>query len=144
MYQNGRGVELSLTKAAEWYRQAAEQGHAGAQAKLGAMYALGTGVKVDDDEALRWLRLSAEQGDAGGQYNLGLMYSQGRGVPTDGIEAIKWFRKAAEQGHVGAQDRVRASEAAGLLETDQWEQFSKQTAQALAGAGNGENQRPIW
>ena len=99
---------------------------------------------MDDDEALRWLRLSAEQGNAAGQYNLGLMYSQGRGVPTDGIEAIKWFRKAAEQGHVGAQDRVRASEAVGLLDADQWEQFSKQTAHTLAGAGNGENQRPTW
>ena len=37
-YYFGQGVPQDYTKAAEWYRKAAEQGNAEAQAKLGYMY----------------------------------------------------------------------------------------------------------
>jgi TPR repeat protein len=38
MYANGRGVSQDDIEAARWYRMAAEQGYAQAQASLGAMY----------------------------------------------------------------------------------------------------------
>jgi len=49
--------------AAEWYRKAAEQGHAEAQYKLGFMYQNGRGVKKDDKQAAEWYRKAAAQGN---------------------------------------------------------------------------------
>ena len=62
MYANGRGVEQDDAEAVKWYRLAAEQGDADAQASLGWMYASGRGVEQDDAEAVKWYRLAAEQG----------------------------------------------------------------------------------
>ncbi|WP_018236489.1 sel1 repeat family protein [Ensifer sp. BR816] len=42
---------------------AAQRGHAGAQAMIGAACHLGTGVELDRLRATRWLRASAEQGN---------------------------------------------------------------------------------
>ena len=84
-------------------RPLAEQGVAGAQYNLGAMYDKGQGVRQDHTEAVKWYRRAAEQGDAEAQSNLGLMYSNGQGVPQDYAEAVKWYRKAAEQGDALAQ-----------------------------------------
>ncbi len=76
-------------------REAAEQGDADAQYKLGLMYAvLGEGVPQDRQEAAKWFRKAAEQGDAGAQLLLGAMYREGHGVPQDYREAVKWYRKA--------------------------------------------------
>ena len=51
-------------KAVVWYRQAAEKGHAGAQACLGLCYEDGYGVVPDDTEAFKWRLKAAKQGDA--------------------------------------------------------------------------------
>ncbi len=80
------------------YRKAAEQGHAEAQFKLGAMYFSGDGVLQDDAGAVKWYRMAAEQGHAAAQADLGYMYENGLGVPQDDAEAEKWHWKAAEQG----------------------------------------------
>jgi len=34
MYQYGRGVDKNISTAVEWYRKAAEQGHANAQDRV--------------------------------------------------------------------------------------------------------------
>ncbi|MFM2366475.1 MAG: hypothetical protein RIR95_1083, partial [Pseudomonadota bacterium] len=49
------------TALREW-RPLADQGHADAQAFLGAMYINGDGVARDPEEAARWYRLAADQG----------------------------------------------------------------------------------
>ena len=74
-------AEQDQAEAIQLYRLAAEQGIAGAQCRLGVMYAEGRGVTQDDEESVRWFRLAAEQGDAEAQGGLGLAYSTGRGVP---------------------------------------------------------------
>ena len=84
-------------------RQAAEQGDADAQYKLGAIYTDGQRVPADYAEAARWYRLAAERGLAMAQGALGALYAIGRGVPQDDVEAVRWFRLAAEQGSAGAQ-----------------------------------------
>jgi TPR repeat protein len=48
-----------MAQAAEWYRKAAEQGDADAQATLGVLYSLGQGVPHSDVEAYYWLDLAA-------------------------------------------------------------------------------------
>ena len=89
-----------------WFRKAAEQGEARAQAYLGYTYGAGFGVPRDDAEAVKWLRKAVEQGDAFGQANLGHMYESGRGVPQDDEEALQLYRKSAEQGHPLGQDSL--------------------------------------
>jgi len=44
MYYYGRGDDDNYSKAVEWHRKAAEQGHADAQNHLGQMYQYGLGV----------------------------------------------------------------------------------------------------
>ena len=48
-------------QAARWFRQAADQGHAGAQAALGFLYHRGQGVSRNDVEAVKWLSLATWQ-----------------------------------------------------------------------------------
>ena len=52
------------TTPRRWYRVAAEQGNAIAQAKLGASYAYGKGVPEDDLTAYAWLNIAAGQGQS--------------------------------------------------------------------------------
>ena len=68
MYSNGQGVEQDYKKAVEWYRKAAEQGHADAQNNLGFMYYTGQGVEQDYKKAVEWYRKAAEQGHADAQF----------------------------------------------------------------------------
>ena len=61
-YFNGKGVSKDESEAVRWYRKAAEQGDADAQANLGYCYLHGKGVSKDEAEAVRWYRKAAEQG----------------------------------------------------------------------------------
>jgi TPR repeat protein len=103
MSANRRIVPQDNAGAVKWYRKAAEQGHAEAQFKLGAMCFSGDGVLQDDAGAVKWYRMAAEQGHAEAQDDLGYMYENGLGVPQDDAEAEKWHWKAAEQGNAEAQ-----------------------------------------
>ena len=102
MFQSG----CSKVQDIDRLREAAEQGDAEAQNKLGAMYAYGERVPEDSREAVKWFRKAAEQGFAKAQYNLGVMYSKGKGVAEDDQEAVKWYHKAAEQGYASAQHNL--------------------------------------
>ncbi len=94
MYDEGLGVAKSCTKAGEWYRLAAEQGHASAQNNLGLLYeTLWCGVVRSNTEAVNWFRKAAEQGDPYAQLNLGRMYDLGRGVVRGNTEAVKRYRE---------------------------------------------------
>ena len=86
------------TALREW-RPLAEQGIAGAQNVLGAMYRLGQGVPQDDKTAVKWYTLAAEQGDAPAQFNLGVMYANGQGVLQDYVYARMWGQIAAVNGY---------------------------------------------
>jgi TPR repeat protein len=91
-------VPQDLAAAVRWYRLAADQGDASAQADLGFMYELGQGVKQDFAEAARWYRLAADQGVATAQTALGLLYEGGRGVPQNYVLAHMWFDLSAARG----------------------------------------------
>lgn len=96
----------SPKEVAALYRKAAEQGHMGAQYRLGVRYYYGNGVGKDYTEAAKWYRKAAEQGHATAQYILGVCYEGGTGVAKDTVEAAKWYRKAAEQGRTKAQNSL--------------------------------------
>ena len=63
MHQIGKGCEIDLAKAREYYLYAAYLDLAAAQFNLAIMYERGCGVDVDVDEAIRWYRLAARQMD---------------------------------------------------------------------------------
>jgi len=95
-----------FSKAAFWYRKAAEQGDAEAQYNLGRLYYDGRGVAQDYDQAALWFRAAAEQGDSDAQDELGNLYLSGEGVAQDYAQASLWYRKAAEQGDSDAQESL--------------------------------------
>jgi TPR repeat protein len=101
-YANGEGVQQDYVEAVQWYRLAADQGHAKAQCNLGGMYDQGRGVRQDYVEAVKWYRLGADQGNADAQYNLGAVYGNGKGLPQDLTKAARLFKLAADQGHANA------------------------------------------
>lgn len=90
-------ITRDYTKAAFWYRKAAEQGFDRAQVNLGTLYSTGQGVLLDYAEAAIWFRRAAEQGHARAQCLLGELYSKGQGVPLDFEQAALWLRKAADR-----------------------------------------------
>ena len=63
LYETGQGVKQNYTKAAGWYRKAAEKGNPVAQEQLGNMYRLGKGVSQNYVLAYMWLDLAARQGN---------------------------------------------------------------------------------
>jgi uncharacterized protein len=83
--------------AAEWYRQAADQGDASAQGSLRDLYRQGQGVTQDFSEAYKWSWAAAEQGDPLGEFTVAGLNLLGQGRPVDHREAVKWARLAAEQ-----------------------------------------------
>ncbi|HIE65463.1 MAG: tetratricopeptide repeat protein [Nitrospira sp.] len=83
--------------------QAAENGDAEAQYRLGLMYLNGEGVSQDLRQAAKWYRKSAENGNPDAQFGLGVLYFHGQGVPRDTRETAKWYRRAAEQGSTDGQ-----------------------------------------
>lgn len=102
MAYDGDGMEQDYAAAANWFRMAAERGHAKAQHNLALMYESGRGVPQDLTAAVRWYRLAAEQGNAGSQNNLGCLYEHGQGVAQDHAAAIEWYRRGKEGGDSNA------------------------------------------
>jgi TPR repeat protein len=107
LYYKGQGVTQDYAEAARLLRQAADKGHAEAQATLGAAYEKGGwGLTQDYAQASTWFRKAADQGYAHAQSNLGVLYLNGQGVPQDYAQAAIWYRKAAEQGDAFGQDAL--------------------------------------
>ena len=69
-YNYRRGVQQSDEGGVQWYRQAADQGHAAGQFCLGFAYKYGEGVEQSDEEAMQWYQLAADQGHEKAQFNL--------------------------------------------------------------------------
>lgn len=99
----GEGVTQNIYEAVTWYREAANQGLAEAQNKIGYCYEKALGVQKDDTLSAAWYRKAAEQENVEGQLNLALCYEEGRGVEKDPAKAAQWRRKAAELGDAEAQ-----------------------------------------
>ena len=104
------------TKDLAVLRQAAEQGNADAQTRLGIMYI--ESVPRDYPKAVEWFQKAAAQGYAPGQYCLGVMYIGGHGVPKDERRATEWFQKAAAQGHVDAKKALEHQQSGGRVFVD--------------------------
>ena len=93
-------------QAVNWFRKAADAGHAGGMTQLGIMYDQGKGVEKDDSEAFKLFSKAAEAGNVNSMLLLGIFLVNGRGVVENDIEAVKWFRKAADAGNSGGMTQL--------------------------------------
>lgn len=116
-------------------REAAEQGSADAQYRLGELWHYATearcNVRADasafgplqlvsdsdqrayEAEMIKWWKLAGDQGHRMACYNLGVVYSTGMWGAENPTEAVFWYRKAGEQGDVEAQYYLSLMYAAG-------------------------------
>src|SRR5690606_3895351 len=94
-YIRGPDARERQAEAVHLFRMAAEQGHAEAQAAMGAYYRQGGLVKpldqslIDLPKSEKWFRMAADQGHNAALVNLGSMYRYGTGVPKDPNKAFK-------------------------------------------------------
>jgi TPR repeat protein len=94
-------------------RNAAENGDALAQFRLGRAYEDGDGVPAAAGQAHLWYRKAADQRFPSAEFAVGMDYARGQGVELDIEEAVHWIRRAATQGHALAQYSLGMAYATG-------------------------------
>lgn len=98
-----QGMPADPVAALRWFRLAAEQGHPGAEYRLGDLYRRGDGVPRDLERALALFEKAAGGGSHAAEVALGDLYHLGEGVEPDLEAALGWYRRAAEADYVPAQ-----------------------------------------
>ncbi|MCF8496058.1 MAG: SEL1-like repeat protein, partial [Alphaproteobacteria bacterium] len=109
------GVSRDYTRAAFWFRKAADQGVANAAYNLGVLNHQGLGVPVDIKAAIGWYEKAAELGHPEAQYNLGIAYIEGVGVTYMPQKAARYFEAAAAEGVLEAAYNLGLIYENGLL-----------------------------
>jgi len=132
----------NVQEAFKYYMYAAEQGHADAQACVGAGYFTGECGETDYEEALKWVHKSVEQESANGQYLLAIAHYEGYGVPKDEKEAMKLLKLSAEQGGEHAQQYLGTMYENGIGVTQSYNEAFK-WYQKAAEQGDAEAQNSL-
>lgn len=110
IYKNEDGIPQDYNEAIKWWKLAAKQGHANAQAILGDLYGNGDGIPQNYAEAEKWHRLASQNGVPASQHNMGFMYETGNGVSQNYTQAWKWYHLAALQGYENARKNRKTLE----------------------------------
>ena len=79
--------------------EAANQGDAKAQERIGRLYLEGPERRRDERKAFFWTRRAALAGDRDAQYTLAQMYETGRGGVRNLVGAYVWYQIALASGH---------------------------------------------
>ena len=111
LYERGRGTNIDLKVAAEWYQKAATAGQTSAQSRLGIMYFEGRGVEQNYGKALQLLNSAAKDNVPSAQYQLANMYELGTGVPQNLETAIHWYTESDKYGYYLAKKKVKRLKA---------------------------------
>ena len=90
--------QSEMDHARAMLREAADQGHLGAQAVVGDVYKFGFGCAQDERLAFVYTEKSAQQGNLVCQSNTGVHYRDGQGCEQSYERAAEWFEKAACEG----------------------------------------------
>ncbi|OHS95051.1 hypothetical protein TRFO_38764 [Tritrichomonas foetus] len=98
MLEEGSGVEMSESLAAEYYRKAAETGNSDGMLNYASMLLDGRGVDEDITKAASFFKRAADLGNTYGMVSYGSMLEKGRGVPKNEAEAAKYYQMAANGG----------------------------------------------
>ena len=118
-----RSTAPHLVQSLNFFRLAAEQGHADAQFQLGQMYAQGLGTTQQFDQAADWYLRAAKQGHAKAPFHLGFLYAHGQGVEQDDEKAYQWYYISAQCGYALARKNmalIGKKLSAGEREMAQW------------------------
>jgi len=102
MYENGRGTEKNLAKAAELFQLAADAGDSFGERNLARYYVSGEVLANNLELAFELMLRSAKQGNKWSIFDVALMYAKGQGTEKNQEEATAWFRTAAEIGNPAA------------------------------------------
>ena len=86
--------------------QAAKQGDAAAQERVGRLYLDGPERARDERKAFYWTRRAALSGDRTAQITVARMYESGRGVTQNPIGAYVWYSVAATSGSEPAREAL--------------------------------------
>ncbi len=103
LHEAGLGIKQDKTKAADWYRLAADKGDNGSAMQLAQFYLLGDGVDVDKKIAADLFEQAANAGNASALYNLALLYQEGEGRPFNEQRARELLEEAAKLNDPEAQ-----------------------------------------
>lgn len=98
-YENGFGVSKDLKQAAEFYKQAANLGHAAAITNLGFCHDEGLGLPKDKEYAIKLFEQAVKLKYAPAMIVLGMRYQTGTSVSKDLKRASDLFRQAAKLEH---------------------------------------------
>ena len=115
--------------AFDYFKEAAQNGHAGALWYAGDYYMAGRYVTQNYDEAYRLFKLSAEQNYAPALWSLGFCLETGRGCTQNTSQALNYYVKAAERGYAPAFATL-----ATLYETGTFTEKNHENAQMLYNA----------
>ena len=89
--------------------EAAKNGDANAQLKLGDFYAQAVDEVQGKKNAFKWYQRAAKLGNIEGQRKLAECYRDGKGVEKNLEEAFKWYTKLSEQGdEIGSVEHALA------------------------------------
>jgi uncharacterized protein len=106
-YKLGRGVAVDLKQAEDWYRRAAQQGHARAQDNYGLiLYQNGK-----RREAISQLATSADRGEPRAQYVYGTELFNGELVSKDWVRAYAMMTRASAAGIPRASENLAQMDA---------------------------------
>ena len=78
--------------------EAALNGDADAQARLGQLYYIGSGVEENEQTAFDWRLKAANQGHADAEYEIGMAYNLGKVVEKDLAASAAWYERSAKGG----------------------------------------------
>jgi len=99
IYEYGEyDVPVDVVLAAEWFLNAASNGHIEAMAEYAMCCELGCGVPQSDADALDWYTRAANAGHIEAHFSVGEIFEEAKGVPQSDEEACLWYYKAAVMG----------------------------------------------
>ncbi|MBE6449915.1 MAG: sel1 repeat family protein [Alphaproteobacteria bacterium] len=106
MYENGLGVEPSLSTAAEFYLKAYNAGNTLAASKLGRFLIEGKEIDKNVEDGMMLLKTAGRSGDKEALFTLGELYNNGEFLDKDYVIAGAYFKLAALQGFAPAQHQL--------------------------------------
>ena len=103
-YKEGKGTEVNISQAEEWYKRAGDGGVSLASYKLGRLYL----EEKDYSRAKEVFMLGASQDYMPSLNMLGIMYRDGEGVEKNIDKAKDFFERASALGHVFSKRNLGA------------------------------------
>lgn len=111
--------------------EAAQQGDAAAQERIGRLYLDGPERARDERKAFFWTRRAALSGNPQAQYTLAQMYESGRGAAHNLVGAYVWYQVALASGNEMA--RTRLDRLKGQLSSDEMAEAQQQLLRLRGG-----------